>query len=142
MVYNQIYDFFRYYYLHGDDTLERSLHKAGFDFGDITDVLLTHLHFDHCGGSIRYNSDKTSLEPAFPNAIYWSNQAHWKWAIEPNAREKASFLKENTLPIQESGQLKFITDGTEFGEHIARSEERRVGKECVSKFRTRWSPYH
>src|SRR3546814_580779 len=79
--------FFGYYYLHGDDTLERSLHKAGFDFGDITDVLLTHLHFDHCGGSIRYNSDKTSLEPAFPNAIYWSNQAHWKWALEPNARE-------------------------------------------------------
>ena len=110
--------FFSYYYLHGEDTLEKSLHKAGFDFSDITDVFLTHLHFDHCGGSIKRNTAGTALEPVFPKATYWSNEAHWKWATEPNAREKASFLKENILPIEESGQLQFIADGTEFGEHI------------------------
>ncbi|QEC53202.1 glyoxylase-like metal-dependent hydrolase (beta-lactamase superfamily II) [Anseongella ginsenosidimutans] len=111
--------FFSYYYRHGEASLERSLHQAGFDFGDITDVLLTHLHFDHCGGSIQYNAAGTALEPAFPRAIYWSNEDHWKWAVEPNAREKASFLKENILPIQESGQLKFVKDGKEFGENIS-----------------------
>lgn len=98
--------FMGHYYLHGDDTLESSLRKHGFHKDDITDVILTHLHFDHCGGSIERKNDK--LVPAFPNAVYWSNEAHWKWATEPNAREKASFLKENILPIQESGQLKFI----------------------------------
>ncbi len=97
--------FFGHYYLHGDDSLDGSLHKLGFSKDDITDVILTHLHFDHCGGSIVRNGDK--LEPAFKNAFYWSNEAHWKWATEPNEREKASFLKENILPIQESGQLKF-----------------------------------
>lgn len=105
--------FFGYYYLHGDDTLEKSLKKHGFGFDDITDVFLTHLHFDHCGGSIRFNKDKTGYEPAFKNARYWSNKKHWDWAINPNAREKASFLKENILPIQESGQLQFVGEGDE-----------------------------
>jgi glyoxylase-like metal-dependent hydrolase (beta-lactamase superfamily II) len=98
--------FFGHYYLHGNDTLDKSLAKHGFSKSDITDVILTHLHFDHCGGSIVREGDK--LVPAFKNAIYWSNERHWKWATEPNAREKASFLKENILPIQQSGQLKFI----------------------------------
>lgn len=110
--------FFSYYYLHGEHSLEKSLHKAGVDFADITDVLLTHLHFDHCGGSIRYNRDRTATLPVFPNATYWSNEAHWKWATEPNDREKASFLKENILPIEESGQLAFIRDGNELGGNI------------------------
>jgi glyoxylase-like metal-dependent hydrolase (beta-lactamase superfamily II) len=100
--------FFGYYYLHGDDSLEKSLKKHGFGFDDITDVFLTHLHFDHCGGSIKYNSDRSKLEPAFKNATYYSNERHWNWAVEPNPREKASFLKENILPIKESGQLKFL----------------------------------
>jgi glyoxylase-like metal-dependent hydrolase (beta-lactamase superfamily II) len=98
--------FFSHYYLHGDDTLDKSLSKCGFQRGDITDVFLTHLHFDHCGGSIVRNGDQ--LVPAFKNATYWSNEAHWRWATEPNDREKASFLKENILPIAESGHLKFI----------------------------------
>jgi glyoxylase-like metal-dependent hydrolase (beta-lactamase superfamily II) len=98
--------FFGHYYLHGDDTLDKSLARHGFTAADITDVFLTHLHFDHCGGSIVKDGDK--LVPAFKNATYWSNENHWKWATEPNAREKASFLKENILPIQESGQLKFL----------------------------------
>jgi glyoxylase-like metal-dependent hydrolase (beta-lactamase superfamily II) len=109
--------FFSHYYLHGDDTLDRSLAVHGFNRNDITDVFLTHLHFDHCGGSIIKEGDK--LVPAFKNASYWSNERHWKWATEPNAREKASFLKENILPIQESGQLKFIeTHQKDFPENI------------------------
>ena len=105
--------FFGHYYLHGDDTLDKSLACHGFIRDDITDVFLTHLHFDHCGGSIVRDGDK--LVPAFKNATYWSNENHWKWATEPNAREKASFLKETILPIQESGQLKFIeTSAAEF----------------------------
>ena len=99
--------FFSHYYLHGDETLDSSLAKYGFHRDDITDVFLTHLHFDHCGGSIVRKGDK--LVPAFKNATYWSNEDHWQWAVHPNDREKASFLKENILPIQESGQLKFIT---------------------------------
>ncbi|HEY0059115.1 MAG TPA: MBL fold metallo-hydrolase [Flavisolibacter sp.] len=98
--------FFGHYYLHGDDTLDKSLATHGFHRDDITDVLLTHLHFDHCGGSILREGDR--LVPAFKNAVYWSNEEHWNWATKPNDREKASFLKENILPIQESGQLKFI----------------------------------
>lgn len=98
--------FFSYYYLHGDDTLDKSLAKYGFHRDDITDVFLTHLHFDHCGGSINREGDK--LVPAFKNATYWSNEEHWEWAVNPNDREKASFLKENILPIKESGQLKFV----------------------------------
>ena len=96
-----------HFYLHGDDTLEKSLRKLGFTSADITDVFLTHLHFDHCGGSVVRRPDGV-LQLAFPNATYWSNEAHWNWAMEPNPREKASFLKENILPIQESGHLKFI----------------------------------
>jgi glyoxylase-like metal-dependent hydrolase (beta-lactamase superfamily II) len=98
--------FFGHYYMHGDDTLDTSLATHGFHRDDITDVVLTHLHFDHCGGSIVRSGDQ--LVPAFKNATFWSNQRHWKWATEPNDREKASFLKENILPIQQSGQLKFI----------------------------------
>ena len=98
--------FFSHYHLHGDDTLEKSLGKYGFGKDDITDVILTHLHFDHCGGSIDKVNNK--LIPAFKNAVYWSNKKHWDWAVHPNDREKASFLKENILPIQESGQLRFI----------------------------------
>ena len=98
--------FLSHYHLHGDDTLDKSLATHGFSKDDITDVFLTHLHFDHCGGSIKREADK--LIPAFKNATYWSNKNHWNWATHPNDREKASFLKENILPIQESGQLKFI----------------------------------
>jgi glyoxylase-like metal-dependent hydrolase (beta-lactamase superfamily II) len=99
--------FFSHYYLSGTETIDSSLARHGFQRNDITDVFLTHLHFDHCGGSIERLGDK--LVPAFPNAIYWSNERHWEWAVHPNDREKASFLKENILPIQESGQLQFIT---------------------------------
>lgn len=110
--------FMGHYYLHGDDTLDKSLAKKGFNRSDITDVFLTHLHFDHCGGSIVREGDK--LRPAFKNAFYWSNKKHWNWAIEPNDREKASFLKENILPIQDSGQLRFVEDkeGVEFHQGI------------------------
>ena len=101
--------FFGYYHLYGDATLETSLAKLGFHKDDVTDVFLTHLHFDHCGGSIQFNKDKTGFEPAFKNARFWSNKNHWQWATEPNDREKASFLKENINPIQESGQLEFIS---------------------------------
>ncbi len=105
--------FFGYYYLHGNDSLKSSLAKYGFTTDDITDVVLTHLHFDHCGGSIVYNSDRTKLSPAFKNAKYWCNSKHWDWAVNPNPREKASFLKENILPIQESGQLNWLTEDTQ-----------------------------
>ncbi len=97
--------FFGHYYLNGDDSLDKSLAKYGFGKDDITDVILTHLHFDHCGGSIKREGGQ--LIPAFKNAVFWGNEKHWKWATEPNDREKASFLKENILPIQQSGQLKF-----------------------------------
>jgi glyoxylase-like metal-dependent hydrolase (beta-lactamase superfamily II) len=105
--------FLAYYYLHGNDSLEKSLSLHGFGLSDVTDMVLTHLHFDHCGGSINYNTDRTKLEPAFKNATYWCNAKQWDWAMHPNAREKASFLKENILPIQESGQLKFLSKETE-----------------------------
>jgi len=100
--------FYSYYSLYGDFSLDTSLAKQGFHRDDITDVFLTHLHFDHCGGAIQWNSDKTLLQPAFKNAKLWSNDRHWKWATDPNPREKASFLKENINPIKESGQLNFI----------------------------------
>ncbi|MBT2560622.1 MBL fold metallo-hydrolase [Pedobacter sp. ISL-68] len=100
--------FFSHYYLHGDDSMEKSLAQLDFSTADITDVFLTHLHFDHVGGAIVRENEK--LIPAFKNAHYWSNEKHWQWAVAPNAREKASFLKENILPIQESGQLKFIDE--------------------------------
>ena len=98
--------FMGHYYLHGEDTLEKSLNAIGFSKNDITDVIHTHLHFDHCGGSIDIKDGQ--LVPAFKNATYWSNEQHWNWAVYPNDREKASFLKENILPIQESGRLKFV----------------------------------
>jgi glyoxylase-like metal-dependent hydrolase (beta-lactamase superfamily II) len=103
--------FFSHYYLHGDDSLQNSLKQASVTPDEITDVFLTHLHFDHVGGSISKNMETGALYPTFPNATYWSNTVHWKWAIEPNMREKASFLKENILPIEESGQLRFVEDG-------------------------------
>ena len=99
--------FFGYYYLWGDFNLDKSLKAKGFHRDDITDVFLTHLHFDHCGGAIQWNRDRTGYEPAFKNAHFWSNKDHWKWATEPNRRERASFLKENIMPMEESGQLKF-----------------------------------
>ncbi|MGX7667918.1 MBL fold metallo-hydrolase [Flavobacterium pedocola] len=100
--------FFGHYSLWGDDSLDKSLAKYGFHRDDITDVFMTHLHFDHCGGSVIWNKDRTGYEVAFKNATFWSNDNHWEWATKPNAREKASFLSENILPMQESGQLKFI----------------------------------
>lgn len=100
--------FFGYYYPWGDFSLDSSLAKRGFHRDDITDVFLTHLHFDHCGGCIQWNKDRTGYEPAFKNAVFWTNKDHWEWAIRPNAREKASFLEENLLPMQESGQLRFV----------------------------------
>lgn len=98
--------FFSHYFLHGDVELKSSLKKAGFSTDDVTDMFLSHLHFDHCGGSI--DRENENFIPAFKNATYWSNQDHWKWATEPNPREKASFLKENIFPIEESGQLSFV----------------------------------
>jgi glyoxylase-like metal-dependent hydrolase (beta-lactamase superfamily II) len=110
--------FFSFYFLNGDATLDKSLAKYGFNRNDVTDVFLTHLHFDHCGGAIEYNNEKNGFRPAFPKAIYWSNERHWQWATVPNKREKASFLKENILPIQESGQLKFINRTEDFSKNI------------------------
>jgi glyoxylase-like metal-dependent hydrolase (beta-lactamase superfamily II) len=100
--------FFGYYSLWGSHSLDASLAKYGFHRDDITDVFMTHLHFDHCGGSIQWNKDRTGYEPAFKNAKFWTNENHWQWATQPNAREKASFLSENILPMKESGQLHFI----------------------------------
>ncbi len=100
--------FFNHYYRWGDFSLKNSLSKIGFHPDDITDVFMTHLHFDHCGGCAQWNKDRTGYEPTFKNAVYWTNEAHWKWATVPNTREKASFLKENIIPLEESGQLKFI----------------------------------
>jgi len=110
--------FLSHYYLHGDATMDSSLAKLGFHRDDITDVFLTHLHFDHVGGAVAREGEK--LLPAFKNAVYWSNIQHWDWAVNPNEREKASFLKENILPIQESGQLQFVPaeDGVKFTENI------------------------
>ena len=109
--------FFSHYHLHGDDTIDKSLAKYGFSRNDITDVFLTHLHFDHCGGTIVREGDK--LVPGFRNARVWSNAEHWEWAVNPNEREKASFLKENILPIKENGQLEFIGPGKDFNENIS-----------------------
>lgn len=109
--------FFGHYDLHGDDTLDSSLAKHGFHRDDITDVILTHLHFDHCGGAIKREGEK--FVPAFKNAQFWSNEKHWNWAtVDPNPREKASFLVENIKPIQESGQLRFLQEGTAYSDKI------------------------
>lgn len=99
--------FFGYYHLWGNDSIDKSLKQYGFHRDDITDVFLTHLHFDHVGGAIQWNKDRTGYEPAFKNAHFWSNENHWQWATQPNRREQASFLKENILPMEASGQLKF-----------------------------------
>ncbi len=114
--------FYGYYSLWGDHSLDKSLREKGFHRDDITDVFMTHLHFDHCGGSVQWNENKTGFEVAFKNATFWSNENHWDWATKPNAREKASFLSENILPMQQSGQLKFVsnvgsqtTDSSELG---------------------------
>jgi len=112
--------FFGYYSLWGSHSLDKSLAKYGFHRDDITDVFMTHLHFDHCGGSIQWNKDRTGYEPAFKNATFWSNENHWQWATEPNVREKASFLKENIIPMQESGQLRFIQRPEE--DYLVKSE--------------------
>ncbi len=98
--------FFSYYFLHGDSTLDSSLAKLGFHRDDITDVFLTHLHFDHVGGAVKRDGEK--LIPAFKNATYWSNREHWDWAVNPNEREKASFLKENILPLRKAGSLNLL----------------------------------
>ncbi len=112
--------FFSYYYRWGNHSLDNALSAFGFHRDDITDVFMTHLHFDHCGGSIQWNTDKTGYEPAFKNARFWTNKNHWEWATNPNAREKASFLKENLIPMQESGQLHFVERGS--ASFIERSE--------------------
>jgi glyoxylase-like metal-dependent hydrolase (beta-lactamase superfamily II) len=106
--------FFSHYFLHGEDSLNRNLQKLGFSKKDVTDVFLTHLHFDHCGGAIEWNDSKSAYRPAFEQANYWSTENHWEWATKPNPREKASFLAENILPIQESGQLKFLDRNASF----------------------------
>jgi glyoxylase-like metal-dependent hydrolase (beta-lactamase superfamily II) len=110
--------FFSHYYLSDEGSLEPNLKKLGFGIDEITDVFLTHLHFDHCGGAIKWNKDRTGFEPVFPHANYWSTEKHWYWATEPNPREKASFLKENILPIQESGQLKFVDRTADFTRNV------------------------
>ena len=110
--------FFSHYYLNGDDSLQGNLKELGFSLEDVTDVILTHLHFDHCGGAIKWNKERTGFEPVFKNATYWSTEKHWDWATLPNAREKASFLSENILPIQESGQLKFIERNGDFTKNV------------------------
>ena len=112
--------FFGYYSLWGTHSLDKSLAKYGFHRDDITDVFMTHLHFDHCGGSVQWNKDKTGYEVAFKNAKYWTNENHWNWATKPNLREKASFLSENIIPIQESGQLNFVK--VPDGDFVAQSE--------------------
>lgn len=110
--------FFSHYYLSDHNSLEPNLKALGFGLDDVTDVFLTHLHFDHCGGAIQWNKERTGFEPVFKNATYWSTENHWKWATEPNPREKASFLKENIMPIQESGQLKFIDRKGDYTENV------------------------
>ena len=112
--------FFGYYSLWGTHSMDKSLAKYGFHRDDVTDVFMTHLHFDHCGGSVNWNDSKTGYEPAFKNAKFWSNENHWEWATKPNVREKASFLSENILPMQESGQLNFVKRSE--GDYLAQSE--------------------
>lgn len=106
--------FFSYYFLHGTDTLDLSLQRNGFSRDDITDVFLTHLHFDHCGGSIKRKKDGQGFEPAFKRACYWVHSKQWAHAMNPNPREKASFLKENLLPIEQSGQMRFMDQQADF----------------------------
>lgn len=107
-----------HFHPHGEDTLDKSLRKHGFLKSDITDVILTHLHFDHCGGAVERN-DQGALELTFPNATYWSNERHWQWAMHPNEREKASFLRENFELIQQSGHLQFVDNHAIIAEEIS-----------------------
>ena len=116
--------FFGYYSLWGSDTLDASLASHGFHRDDVTDVFLTHLHFDHCGGCVNWNKDKSGYSVAFKNAKFWTNESHWNWAIKPNIREKASFLSENILPMQQSGQLHFINHPNAF---FGTSDELNLG---------------
>lgn len=127
--------FFGHYYLHGDDSLEKSLNNNGFSKDDITDMFLTHLHFDHCGGGVVYNGDKLDL--AFKNAKYWSNKDHWQWATVPNPREKASFLTENIMPMQESGHLNFVPlDGSSpFSQFDIATFDGHTDKQMVPKIK-------
>lgn len=129
--------FFKHFYLHGEDSLIKSINEAGFSPDEITDVLLTHLHFDHVGGATKYNKDRTQIIPTFKNASYWSNQMHWEWAINPNAREKASFLKENIIPLQESGQLKFIEDISPFSNIDILSVDGHTEKQMIPVINTK-----
>ncbi|MFT4777764.1 MAG: glyoxylase-like metal-dependent hydrolase (beta-lactamase superfamily II) [Flavobacteriales bacterium] len=110
--------FFGYYFLHGNDSLDSNLQKLGFHRDQITDVFLTHLHFDHCGGAIEFNKDGSMLLPAFKNAKFWSTPNHWEWATNSNPREKASFLKENINPIEASGQLNFVQREGDFTKSV------------------------
>lgn len=110
--------FFGYYYLHGENSLEKSINKLGFGLDDISDMVLSHLHFDHCGGSISWNNDRSRYQTTFKNATYWIAEEQWDEALHPNQREKASFLKENIMPIQESGQLKLLKHGERFHSEI------------------------
>lgn len=110
--------FFSHYHLHGTDSLDASLAALGFRRDDITDVFLTHLHFDHCGGAVAWNTARDGYRATFRNATFWSNEHHWNWAIQPNAREKASFLSENILPIKESGQLSFVERKAQLTESV------------------------
>jgi glyoxylase-like metal-dependent hydrolase (beta-lactamase superfamily II) len=110
--------FFSHYHLNGNDSLNGNLNKLGFSVDEVTDVFLTHLHFDHCGGAVKWNKAGNGFETVFKNANYWSTENHWKWATEPNPREKASFISENIKPIQESGQLKFVDRKEDFTKNI------------------------
>jgi glyoxylase-like metal-dependent hydrolase (beta-lactamase superfamily II) len=111
--------FFGYYSPWGPYNLKDSIEKAGFSMDEVTDVFLSHLHFDHVGGAVQWNKDHSGYEMAFKNAHFWTNKNHWKWATEPNAREKASFLKENLQPIKEAGQLRFLKDNTQVVERAS-----------------------
>jgi glyoxylase-like metal-dependent hydrolase (beta-lactamase superfamily II) len=110
--------FFSHFYLSDTDTFDKKLNELGYSKNDFTDVILTHLHFDHCGGAVEWNKNKTGYTPSYKNANYWSTENHWEWAINPNPREKASFLKDNILPIEESGQLKFINRNSDFCDDV------------------------
>jgi len=125
-------NFLRHYHLFGDQNLKKSIHSAGFSPKDITDMFLTHLHFDHCGGGVELDSNQIP-RLTFPNARYWSQADHWSWAIEPNAREKASFLKENILPIKESGQLEFVEESSSFPQFDILTVDGHTEKQMIPK---------
>ncbi len=111
--------FREYLYLFGDDSLDKSLQQQGFTRDEITDVLLTHLHYDHCGGGVRRKSEGEGFELTFPNAQYWCSRRQWEWAMNPNSREGASYFKENLFPMQDSGQLNFIDEQNEFSSAVS-----------------------